>query len=468
MAAMVSDPPVPVTDQSTDKTSAALPLAVPFVAPILPKKPVKNEEIDPEEQGGVKWTNLFQASSRFLAIEHTFRLLTEPGTREGLKGPFIRNYTRSVANLHGWADGDEFYVNYVGHPMQGGVAGFLFVQNDPGYRTAVFGKDRLYWKSRLRAAAFAWAYSTQFEIGLLSEASIGGIQAQFPQQGFVDHAITPTIGMAWMIAEDTVDRYIVEPIEARTDNRLIRLLVRSGLNPSRSFANVLNNKVPWSRTTRAGIDTYARMEPQYSTAASRRQKPAGGDETPDPLVAPFEFTLAFQPERFSGSGRPLTCLGGSGSASLRIAASWQLVTEVGGCKMVGLERNLSGDSLTYAAGPRWTTRIHGPWTAQLQLLVGGNKVTEEKMFPELKEALEAAAARDNTTPPSHGDYTQETQSNGFAVSTGGGVSYQVNRAMTIKVADLSYRHSWNSALWGRDYANSVKFTTGFVLRMGTW
>lgn len=68
----------------------------------------------------------------------------------------------------------------------------------------------------------------------------------------------------------------------------------------------------------------------------------------------------------------------------------------------------------------------------------------------------------------NGDYTQETESNGFAVATGGGVSYQLNKALSIKVADLSYRHSWTSPLWGRDYNNSLKFTSGLVLRMGTW
>ena len=43
-----------------------------------------------------------------------------------------------------------------------------------------------------------------------------------------------------------------------------------------------------------------------------------------------------------------------------------------------------------------------------------------------------------------------------------------NNAISIKVADISYRHSWTNALWGRDYSNSLKFTSGLVLRMGTW
>ena len=65
-----------------------------------------------------------RASGRFLAVEHAFRLATEPGTRDGLKGKFFGNYARAVGSIHGWSDGDEFYVNYVGHPAQGSVAGF--------------------------------------------------------------------------------------------------------------------------------------------------------------------------------------------------------------------------------------------------------------------------------------------------------------------------------------------------------
>lgn len=72
-------------------------------------------------------------------------------------------------------------------------------------------------QSRLRATAFIWFYSPQFEIGPISEAYTGGIQSRFPRQGFVDHVITPSIGIAWMIGEDVIDRYLLEPIEARTE-----------------------------------------------------------------------------------------------------------------------------------------------------------------------------------------------------------------------------------------------------------
>jgi hypothetical protein len=110
---------------------------------------------------GIQWRSLFTQSFEFLALEHSFRYATDPSVRNtGL--PEIRGYTDSVSNLHGWADGDPFMVNYVGHPIQGSISGFIFVQNDPEYKDAIFGRNRRYWKSRLRAGAFAWAYSEEF------------------------------------------------------------------------------------------------------------------------------------------------------------------------------------------------------------------------------------------------------------------------------------------------------------------
>jgi len=210
------------------------------------------------------------------------------------------------------------------------------------------------------------------------------------------------------------------------------------------------------------------MDPAFASAMPQRARQARTEDERPALAPPFEFALTFQPERFWGGGKNADCLGGAGGAAFRVASSWQLVTELGGCKMVGLEKDLSGDSLTYSVGPRWVGRIRGGWTAQWQLLAGGHKVTEERMFPELKRLLSANAIRANSPPPVHADYTEETESHGFALATGGGVSYRVNNAISIKVADVSYRHSWTNALWGRDYSNSLKFTSGFVLSMGTW
>lgn len=420
---------------------------------------------DNSRRRGVDWTGLIQSSSHFLALEHGFRLLTEPGTRSGLKGRTLANYANAVSSLHGWSDGDEFYVNYVGHSMQGSVAGFLWTHNDRSYRHVQLGRNPMYWKGRLRAAAFAWAYSTQFEIGPFSEASVGAIQSVYPQQGLVDHIITPSVGMAWMIGEDAIDRYLIRLVEARTSNRWVGRLVRSGLNPARSLANFLGGHAPWYRET-SFADTSAW---QRQPAASLERSPSLSGPIPDDgLAAPFEFAANFRTEWLHGGASALSCTGGGATAAFRLAPSWQLIADIGGCNINGLGADLSGDALTYLVGPRWLGRIAGPWRAHLQALAGGRKLTAERMYPQRRKLLEAAAVRDGGPPPEHSDYTDYTGSQGLALSIGGSIDFAVNRALTIQVAQFDYQYNSPAAIWGRDMTNGTKLTSGLVLRMGTW
>ena len=142
------------------------------IIPAVPIIPSRDTSTPVKEPTGVDWSALLRESFAFLTLEHGFRYMTENGTRHPHSG-FVKGYVDSLNNLHGWGDGDPFLVNWVGHPMQGAVAGFLFAQNDRKYRFVEFGKNRWYWKSRLRATAYSWAYSEQFEIGPLSEAALG-------------------------------------------------------------------------------------------------------------------------------------------------------------------------------------------------------------------------------------------------------------------------------------------------------
>src|SRR4051812_42756404 len=73
---------------------------------ILPAPRASAVHMVGSEQNGVDWNGLYRASGRFLALEHGFRLLTEPGTRSGLGGNFFGSYGSAIGNLHGWADGD--------------------------------------------------------------------------------------------------------------------------------------------------------------------------------------------------------------------------------------------------------------------------------------------------------------------------------------------------------------------------
>jgi hypothetical protein len=204
------------------------------------------------EPTGFQWKPALQQAGLFLGIQHGVRLATEDATRGELTGPFVRDWFRSVRSIRGWGDGDPFIVNYVGHPMMGAVSGFIAVQNDPEYRRATFGGHR-YWKSRLRALAFSAAYSTQFELGPVSEASIGNVQLHPPETGMCDLVVTPTVGLGWQVAEDALDKLVVRRIENATDATWLKIVSRGFLNPARSFANVLRWKVPWYRDDRGGV-----------------------------------------------------------------------------------------------------------------------------------------------------------------------------------------------------------------------
>ena len=60
-------------------------------------------------------------------------------------------------------------------------------------------------------------------------------------------------------------------------------------------------------------------------------------------------------------------MGGGGSAALRIASDWQIIVDVNGCKLLGLKPNLTGDSLSYMTGPRWTPQTSSRWTPHAQV-----------------------------------------------------------------------------------------------------
>ena len=124
-----------------------------------------------------------------------------------------------------WEDTDAWYVNYVGHPIHGAAAGYNWLDHGPD-GDVPFGRSPRYWAAKGRATAWAAAYSLQFEIGPLSEASIGNVGMRPETTGWVDHVVTPVGALGLMVAEDALDRYFVEWAEARIRNRVLRASMR--------------------------------------------------------------------------------------------------------------------------------------------------------------------------------------------------------------------------------------------------
>jgi hypothetical protein len=218
---------------------------------------------------GYHWSGLFAQSLFFNVVENAFRAASDDQIRTLLaKKPFWHDYVASIRHfdMRRWNDGDDFLVNYVGHPMQGAVSGFIEIQNDPTGRQLEISANRAYWMSRFKAFLWATAYSTHSEISPLGEAGIGNEGGwNYPidchsrckepgthwkntnNTGWVDFIITPTVGTLWLLAEDTLDRYVSDRVQGGDRSRMFPKILRGTLNPSRTMANALRFKSPWYR-----------------------------------------------------------------------------------------------------------------------------------------------------------------------------------------------------------------------------
>jgi hypothetical protein len=202
----------------------------------------------------------------------TWRVAFDPGMRWNISHkPFFHDWFASYSgyNMARWGDGDDFVVNDVGHPLEGAVFARNYLLNDPKSQ-AIIGKNRRYWMSRLKALGWAAAWSTETEIGPMSETNFGnqggftyvpdcGItlsclnNPKYPKPpnnntGWTDFVVTPLVGMAWVLGEDTIDKYLVMPIAMK--HRIIGgRILRSALEPSRSFAAIFSGRFPWDLPT---------------------------------------------------------------------------------------------------------------------------------------------------------------------------------------------------------------------------
>lgn len=217
----------------------------PLVSPILPtSKPILVDRT-------FDWMPALNESMRMLLVQHGLRFAFQPFTRKRLGGPFFRDWHQSVRSIHGWGDSDPWVINYIGHPIQGSASGFIQIQNDPRARSVEFGNTPEYWRSRLKALAWNAVYSTQFEIGPISESSLGNVGQRKGTSGYVDFVVTPAGGFALMIAEDWLDKRFIQRWEDGTTSLTKRTFLRIALNPGRSIANMMRGKGPWHREGRA-------------------------------------------------------------------------------------------------------------------------------------------------------------------------------------------------------------------------
>lgn len=191
----------------------------------------------------------FADSLKLVMLEHATRVAFQEKTRAELAGPFWSDYLKSVKVPQHWDDTDSSLVNYVGHPIHGAAAGIIWLDHsDKDRASSLFSPG--YLASRGRAAAFTAVYSLQFEIGPLSEASIGNVGMQPETTGWVDYVVTPVGAFGLMMGEDALDRYFVRWAETHVHNRAFRAMLRLAFGPSRLLANTAEGRLPWYRPER--------------------------------------------------------------------------------------------------------------------------------------------------------------------------------------------------------------------------
>jgi hypothetical protein len=470
-----TSPPLNLNDVSSSRhlDSATSP---PSARPVIHASIQPSPDLPPDKH--VKWRIATQESLLFTGIMHTFNIWTEAGTRDTLNGHWLQNYFQSVSSLRGWSDSDMFMSPYVGHTIEGAVFGYIERQNDPKYRTVQWGDGREYFISLLRSLTYSAIWHTQWKIGPASEASIGNVMLH-ASPGFITLTDTPTLGTVAMIGEDAADRYLIVGLENRTANPPLIMLARSFLNPGRSFANVMAFRVPWHRDMRIGLFGHNHqirkelIETYHETGekAFEYTRPPRTEESPDlfPKETPIELTAFPVFQRFLGGQ---SCIGGGGSGAARINSSWQFVAELSGCLIMRMpSSNQSGDSLFYGGGARWAPRASRKFSPYLQLMFGGNKVTHEADNILLREKLVADWNDGNGTLhhyPRRSDWSAEISRNAPAIKVAGGFDVVVTRPFAWRLLDLEYSHSWMGDVGNIHPQNSLRISTGAVLRIGTW
>jgi len=177
--------------------------------------------------------------------------------------------TITVHGSAGWGAGEDPLYNYVGHPIQGALTSFIEIQNDPKSEKLEFANTKEYWRSRFKATLWNAAYSTQWNLGPISEPTVekyGTLQRDFWNRGNnkwlytgmgqIDLVMTPVGGFGWLVGEDILDRFVTRRVEGATRNRFLINATRCGVDPIRVGTNLLHGKRPWYRASRDASEVY--------------------------------------------------------------------------------------------------------------------------------------------------------------------------------------------------------------------
>jgi hypothetical protein len=317
----------------------------------------------------------------------------------------------------------------------------------------------------MRSLAFSTLYNIAWSAGPYGEAGMGNVDLHAPP-GLVDIVSSEMLGTGWMIGEDVIDRYLIKRIENKYHNPVIRAFARGGLNPIRSYSNLLRFKTPWHRDSRPGVREYF-PEGYYTPKDERTGTPFKWSAWPS---TPFELSAQPLAQHFLGP-RGSLCIGGGGEGAIKMSGSFALLFDVDGCTRMGMHKPDSGDALTYAAGGRWTLPTSKRWVPYAQVLVGGQKIATDTVDVAKKIEVTKIAAETGQPVPEQDQYTTTVDINGFTVVAGGGMLYRINEGLIFRVAQVAYQRSWLTSiptLQAADFNKDLRFSFGIAVRFGQW
>lgn len=194
-------------------------------------------------ESNVKWKPLIYQSLLRLTIENSVRIMQEK-TREELGGPFFKDWYKSATTWGLWDDGDSWKTNWILHPLGGSFSCFMFAEKDKISKEAKFGWNKNYFRAKKRQILYAAIYSAAFELGPISESSIGNVglhpdpSKHKGRQTLQDHIVTPLVGGALSIAEDSLRAKVICPLAKK--NKVLGRILSIPLNPTRSAIKIWN------------------------------------------------------------------------------------------------------------------------------------------------------------------------------------------------------------------------------------
>jgi len=226
--------PAPTLPEAGQSTAFVLLDPIPSADPAATPSP---------EKVSIAWRSLLRDSLVLLTVQHAYRIGFEDGTRENLDGPFFEEWFASAGTLCCWDDGDRMTTNYLWHPLLGSAASFVFANNHDASQETPIGKTGRYWKAKGAQGIYSFVYSLNFELGPLSEASIGNVGLKPGEMPYCDFVVTPAIGLLISIGEDAARLHIIDRV--KRNHRYWGNTLAVLLNPTRSVANVMGGKRPW-------------------------------------------------------------------------------------------------------------------------------------------------------------------------------------------------------------------------------